>query len=384
MHIKYILGLLLLCLYSTTLAQAYNDGQPQRLSPMSIPSSPAFSLLGVNPEIVTRPSDVKEFKVDWRIKNYKLAPDLAIEAQPLWWLYYRRKSPKEFLKTNKFQKILSTLTMSLATAKIDNANHMAYAAKVNLYKEYDPYSDFEIIKTYEEQIIKEIKPLSDSLERMQIRKINIGDTDVRDSLEKAIYLLDGEIKLRREAFMQDFAIEADQRIRERWNMDMVDLAFGRVYKYDNDALDSLKFERAGYGIWLNAAKGIGKNSLITGIAKMNQIGKNRNYMLGAAYRFGSYKYNFFAELAMTRMNNVPENGFADEEQFASLRANDLGTGWYMYDEGTLSYTSWTMAYGGDFKLSHNILLNFSLRTELKSNFKFERFLPIANVVCLMK
>ena len=49
------------------------SGDIMRKSEFAIPSSPAFSLLGVTPEMVTRPGSVQDFKVDWRLKNYNIA-----------------------------------------------------------------------------------------------------------------------------------------------------------------------------------------------------------------------------------------------------------------------------------------------------------------------
>ena len=79
-------------------------------SEVSIPSAPAFAMLGVNPEFVMRPSDLRSFKVDWRIKNYNLAPDLALEAQPLWHFYYKKRSFDEYLSSGMVAKKLSTLS----------------------------------------------------------------------------------------------------------------------------------------------------------------------------------------------------------------------------------------------------------------------------------
>lgn len=372
----------IILLLSTQYSYAQED-QPN-INAMSIPSSPAFSLLGVNPELVTRPSDVKEFKVDWRIKNYKLAPDLAFEAQPMWWLYYRNKSPKEFLNSSTLEKIFSTTTISLATAKIDNVNHLAYSIKFNLYKSYDPFSDFNAIQENEAILHESINPISEEIEILQVLKAQEKNMDSLSIIQTKIDDLKYNRKVLIQENMRQFSEECNLRIQENWNMDMVDFAFGKVYKYDNAGLDSLNFEKAGYGIWVNASKGIGKHGLWTGILKMNKIGQNRNYMLGTGYRFGSYKYNFFGELVLTKMNNVPDNGFDTDEQFAALRADDLGNGWYKYADGEEDYTTWTLSYGGDFKLSRNILLNFALRTELKGDLSFQRFLPVANIICLMK
>jgi len=384
MKIKFI-ALLASCLLtiSQVYAQDYQELSETNMAAMSIPSSPAFSLLGVNPEIVTRPYDVKEFKVDWRIKNYKIAPDLALEAQPLWWAHYRNKTPKEFIKMSRLERILSTMTMSLATAKIDNVNHLAHACKFNIYKEYDPYQDFKLIESNEKARFKEIIPVDKEIEKLKEELKEQVNKDSIEIINEEIEILEYRKKAISKLTMDNFAQQATDRIQEHWNMDMLDFAFGRVYKYDNAGIDSLNFQKAGYGIWINGAKGVGKNGLLTGLLKMNKVGVNRNYMLGASYRFGNYKYNFFAELVRTKMNNIEDNGFLEEEQFANLRADDIGSAWYQFAEGDESNVTWTMSYGGDFKLSRNILLNFALRTELKGDFSFTRFLPVANIICLM-
>lgn len=379
-----ILATIVFVILSLTLSAQYLDENMPEVTPMGIPSAPAFGLLGVNPEIISKPSDVKEFKVDWRIKNYKLAPDLALEAQPLWYLYYRKKSPSYYSTLDPVQRILSTTSLSLATAKIDNANHLSYAVKLNVYKEHDPYLDTKRVKSKEDEIKKETKKLIDTLESLRIQLSKENDLAKRDSFEQQIEYNRWQVANIKNEKIQEFKEESIDFVIENWNMDMVDLAFGRVYKYDNDAFDSLNFQKAGYGIWINAAKGIGKNGLVTAMIKSNRIGKNNDLLIGASYRYGSERYNFFAELVMNRMQNMFENGFDDEEQFANLRAPDLGQGWYMFEEGEERQTYWTMSYGGDFKLSKNILLNFSLRTELNGDLSFKRFLPIANIICLMK
>ena len=375
-----------LMLFTITLfnlsAQNDNYGMP-KLNPMAIPSSPAFSLLGVNPEIVTRPSDVKEFKVDWRIKNYKLAPDLALEAQPLWWLYFRTKSPSEYTRMNPIARVLSTTSISLATAKIDNANHLSYAAKINVYKENDPYLNSAMINAKEQEINVLSYPINKAIDSLKLKRSKALFQDTVDMIDNEIKSLTFEKEIIRRTKMEEFQAESAEFIHQNWNMDMVDVAFGRVFKYDNAALDSLNFDRAGYGIWINGAKGIGRNGLLSGIIRYNRIGQNNNYMLGASYRYGSQKYNFFAEFVLHRTSNNVENGFDEEEQFASLRSADLGTGWYKFEDGGEPINYMTMAYGGDFRLNRSILLNFALRTDLTGKLSFKRFLPIANIVCLM-
>jgi len=95
--VKNIALIFFCCSLATHRLNAQEEGYASlKASEMVIPSSPAFALLGVNPEMVLRPSDLKSFKVDWRIKNYNLAPDLALEAQPLWHFYYKKKANKPY------------------------------------------------------------------------------------------------------------------------------------------------------------------------------------------------------------------------------------------------------------------------------------------------
>ena len=115
--INLLIASLLLLVALPAVAQDYDEYAEE--TNFFIPSAPAFTMLGVTPEIVTRPGYTREFKVDWRIKNYNLAPDLALEAMPVWFLYYDRHDLDVYRRATPLQKTLSTLSFSMATAKID-------------------------------------------------------------------------------------------------------------------------------------------------------------------------------------------------------------------------------------------------------------------------
>lgn len=367
--------------YSPIIAQYDNETWPEVL-PQAIPSAPAFSLLGVNPETVTRPSDVKSFKVDWRLKNYKVAPDLAFEAQPIWWLHTRKKGPRAYRDASNFGRMLSTASFSLATAKLDNVNHLAYAIKFNVYKEHDPFLQSDFMDMKEEELIADLTPLEFQIDSLQLIYSRTTSPQAKQELEQQLASLKSEKKMLTRMKMDEVADEAVDFDAHNWNMDMVDVAFGRVFKYNNGGIDSLKFDGAGFGLWVNAAKRAGKHGLVTGLFKINKIGINTDLMLGGSYRFGSKKYNFFAELVYKYIGNSFDNGFDEDEEFGDLYTEDLGNAWYEYGEGE-GYSAWAISYGGDFRLGKNVLLNFAIRTELASGFTFDRLLPVANLVCLM-
>lgn len=375
------IGFILIGLCALCQIQA-QESHLQDVVPHAIPSAPAFSLLGVNPELVTRPSDVKEFKVDWRIKNYKVAPDLALEAQPLWWLYYRKKRPGELKNMSHLQRILSTTSVSFATAKVDNVNHLAWAIKANVYKEFDLLQSQKHLTKVQKSIDDQLEPYQFLIDSIQFDMHKSRNKDSLKLKREMVRDLRFEMKLVQKREMENLKEEAESLVQENWNMDMIDFSLGRVYTYNNAGIDSLRLRKAGWGFWLNGAKGIGKNGLVTGLLRINRVGVNTDYWLGGSYRFGNGRYNFFGEVVYQRRNNNPENGFLDEEQFSELRSEDLGNGWYGFKDGD-GYSMWTIAYGGDFRLNNNILLNFALRTNLESGLKFSSFLPIANIICLM-
>lgn len=354
---------------------------------MSIPSSPAFAILGVNPETVLRPSDLKSFKVDWRIKNYNLAPDLALEAQPLWHFYYKKKSFDKYATYNKLTKKLSTLSMSLGTAKIDNLNHASYALKLNLYKKNDVINDTALLKKIYDEYRMESKFYDLQLDSLVELRYITNDPKMKEEIEKEMELVRYERRNLLDNSRQEYKDIIERYNNEHWNNTMLDAAFGSVYTYDNGGIDSLKIKKAGYSLWINGCLKSGDHGLLTGMVKYTRIAESANKLLGLSYRYGSHKYNFYVELVYENLANYfdagEEEAFDDEEYYGAKYIEDLGSGWYNFNN-TKSKTQYTIAYGGDFKLSRNILLNFALRTQFGNEIKLTRFLPVANIVCLMK
>ncbi len=350
--------------------------------PKDIPSAPAFSLLGVNPEFISKPSDIKSFKVDWRIKNYQIAPDLALEGQPLWWLFYKNRSIEDFHHSSAMNKILATTSLSFGTAKLDGINHMAYALKWNIYKEKNQIAIDSLAnqiihsnKLYEQEINQQI----DSLNRI----LNQKNTKTRSEILSIVGALKKQQRENKKRSLQEYKERAQTLNYNRWNADFIELALGKVYTYNNGGLDSLKINSAGFGIWLNAGKTVGKNALASAMLRVNKIGTNTDLYLGGSFRYGSQRYNFFTELIYLKKGNHIDNGFSEEEFFEENYSEDLGVGWIEFADGN-SQTEITLSYGGEFKLRKNILLNFALKNRMDGNLKFNKLIPTANVICLME
>jgi len=354
---------------------------------MSIPSAPAFAMLGVNPELVMRPSDLKSFKVDWRIKNYNLAPDLALEAQPLWHFYYKKRTFDEYAAASRFAKKLSTLSLSAGTAKIDNINHASYSIKVNLYKKNDVINDTMLLKQLKSEHRKQLEKYNLQIDSLITLRYNSTDPKRKDEIDRALDVIRYEMQNTHEISRLKYKNIIEQYSAEHWNTTMIDVAFGSVYTYDNAGIDSLKVKRAGYAIWLNGGLKMGDHGLMSGMFRYTKIVDSSNKMFGLNFRYGSQRYNFYAEVVYEVLGNYfdpnQELAFDQDEYFANKYIEDIGSGWLDFNN-TETKTQYTIAYGGDFKLSKNILLNFALRTQFTSEIKLTRLLPVANIICLMK
>lgn len=383
-----ILLLLVLLVFFTFITNAQDEGYEElKNAEMSIPSAPAFAMLGVNPEYVTRPSDLKSFKVDWRIKNYNLAPDLALEAQPLWHFYYKNRSFDEYAAASRFAKKLSTLSLSAGTAKIDNINHASYSFKLNLYKKNDVINDSTLLKHLKTEHNHQIDGFNQQIDSLVILRYQTTDPKRKDEIDKELDIIRYEQKNIHEISRLKYRNIIDQYNAENWNNTMLDAAFGSVYTYDNGAIDSLKVKRAGFAIWVNGCLKMGDHGLMSGLFRYTKIVDSSNKMFGLSYRHGSQKYNFYAEIVYEILGNYfdpnQEFAFDEDEYFAGKYIEDIGSGWLDFNN-TDSKIQYTMAYGGDFKLSRNILLNFALRAQFSKDIKLTRLLPVANIVCLMK
>ncbi len=332
-------------------------------SEFAIPSAPAFSLMGVTPELIPRPGVVRNFKVDWRIRDYQGAPDLAVEALPVWMIFFNSGDLDKYRNASSFARMLSTLSFSLSTASFNNTNHLGYAVKLNLFRAKDPLNDQSLLDDFHQQIqeenaetraqIQELEGLAQETEDPELRKLYRKEIKQLKSVSQDI------IRAKRqelESIRQDYTLQ-------NWNASMLDLAFGKVYSFDRGQVDSLGIIYQGYGLWLNGGIKSGKNGYISGMVKLSKYGNDDVFQAGISMRYGNPKFNFYLESMYERTSTVFDPEF---------------------DPFEIKETNYRLSYGGDFHLSRGILLNFSLQTRFDDGFRFKDFLPIANITCLMR
>ncbi len=341
---------------------AYDDfGNVIKGTEFSIPVSPAFVMLDATPDRIIKPGMPRNFKVDWSLRTYSFQPNLAIEAQPLWHLLYDRAPLSKYQKANPLLKMLSTLSASVGVLQRDTINNLAWGFKMNIYRSRDPLSDPELVDSLnmlvgvdEKNMTTELKQLRKQVEKFKGRK-DAKSVNAQNILFQSIDSLRSELvyyqSMRRETLKE----LQNRYIQRHWNTSMIDVAFARSYVFDRDVtLDSLSLIGEATGMWINASLGIGKQWLLSGMAQYTLRAESDAFLWGANMRYGNGRYNFFTEFFMQSFTLQPDNN------------------------------SFTIAYGGDFKLSRSVLLNFSLRNRFSNKIVLKEILPIANIICLMR
>lgn len=346
-----------------------------RASEFTIPVSPAFDLLAVNPSQILRPNNIREFKVDWSFRSWRLKPNLAIQAQPIWEIFYNRADLRPYQRSSSFLKTLSTLDFSAGTIEDDaQSRRVALAAKINLYRERDPLSDIEVFTvdtTFNRLQASRMSMLVDLQMKRNRADINMRDRlryeQQMDSIQQEYNNLD---KLQKDN-IQNLAL---RYLRSNWNASHVDVAFGQIFSYNNPQLDSLVLQGQATAFWVSASKGIGRKVLLTGLFKyiMQErrndplaINASGNIVsMGMGVRYGGSKFNFFADLLYSQGN-------------AQFVLNDPGL-------NLTQLSALSISYGGDWRLSRNVMLSYGVRTDYTKQMQFKNIIPVANLACMMR
>lgn len=365
----------------------------------AIPASPAFNLLNDNvPSRIQRYSTLHDFKVDWSFYSGQISngisPGLAIEAQPIWLLFYDQQAATKYRQASSFARTLSTLSLSLGTNVTNDKNWLAWGAKLNLYRQHDPLKDPKFLKSLEETTNSEKEVFFlriNDLEREKIllRKMS-PDFDQRFmELEDSILQMQMAIKEVEMSQSQRLAEVREDYIRKHWNSSYLDVAYGRLATFKmlnkefsrtienpstgldttiNFTSNSLELSSEGWSGWVSGGVKAGKNGLVSGMARYGVkpstiLGATSNTLsFGLNLRYGSNRFNFFIE------------GFYDQakSEFKNLEGESFEQKFYVF------------TFGGDWRFNKNVMLTFGIRQT--KDFDNDTYLlqPLINVNCLMR
>lgn len=404
-----IIGIGLALLLPVILTAQDNAGNKAgRLSPkeFSIPPSPVFDLMGVTPSQINRTSDIKDFKVDWSFKDWKLNPNLAIQSQPVWEIFYNRKNLDRYQQASAFMRKLASIDVSVGTVQNEESDRrIGFAVKMNIVRQKDPLMATELYEDIGSRFTDEKAQLVQQLKELEIKL----DT-TKNILEKPD--LRNQIAATRETLLslnarrnEEINSRAAIFVTEHWNAASLDIAFGRVYTYQTDSAGSLRKLRlnrnTGMGLWLNGGFPLGKKIMVSGLARITQydeqidfllrdrntleetnetaVAENNIYSLGINLRYGSPVYSFFAEFlherkstrsAVTALQKTFEEP-ADREIVSS------SVNWTVLHPNNLTI-------GGDWRIGKNLMINYGMRWVFDNKGKTQAFIPVAGVSCMMR
>jgi hypothetical protein len=405
-----LLIILLLCtLHMYTTAQTAKEiKDAEKLVPkeFAIPASPLFDLLGAAPNQVARSSNLKDFKVDWSFKNWRVNPNIAVQGQPIWEIFYNKKSIEKYQSASNFQRMLASLDLSVGSITNDISDRrLGGALKMNLFTKKDPLrvkgAYDEIQKTFDEELVQLKKNEAELLK-------NLDSLTKPSDLQKAREALKENDALRASFYSRkNDAVQekAKQFVADNWNASYIDVAYGKIYSYATDSAGSFKKLRinrnTGNGAWVNFGKGIGKRGLVSGLIRSSfyeeevtfnlknditgeetpdtTIAANKLYTIGLNFRYGGPVFNFFAEV-IYEGKTLKTPIAAVNEVFKAPSGNSIVTSTVMWDV----VHPYTVNFGGDWRIGRNVVLNYGMRLVMDKNYKAVSFTPIANISCMMR
>lgn len=407
---RYLSILFTLCvniLLTASAAAQQEETKAGRVSPkeLTIPPSPIFDLMGATPSQINRTSDIKDFKVDWSLK-YGINPNLAIQSQPVWEIFYNRKDLSKYQNTSGFMRKLASLDVSLGTIQDDdNYRRLGGAVKLNLFRERDPLMARELYEDISLKYKNEKAELEQELKDLQMKLDTTANILEKPGLRSQIKSTEEQLNSQNSRRMGEINQRAKVFVDENWNASSLDVAIGRTHTFKSDSSGTFGMKRnnrsTGTGAWINGNIGIGKKMLMTCLVRSfwfdDQVDfrikdmttgdetaqkttvKNSVYSLGLNFRYGGSIYTFFVEMlceykkiktpddALNRSFKEPGNM---QIVAASLKWEDIQPN--------------ILSIGGDWRISRSVIINYGMRCVFDRNWKFATFIPVATVSCMMR
>ena len=102
--------------------QVIQTESPAKITPreINVASSSIFDLMGVSSSQISKTSDVKDLKVDWSFKSWRLNPNIAIQGQPVWEIVYNRSDLSKYRSAGYFMRTLASMDISAGTVQAEN------------------------------------------------------------------------------------------------------------------------------------------------------------------------------------------------------------------------------------------------------------------------
>src|SRR5688572_1304573 len=378
-----------------------------RVSPkeLAISPSPIFDLMGATPSQVTRLGDIKDFKVDWSLK-YGVNPNLAIQSQPFWEFFYNRKDLSKYQQASGFMRKMASIDLSVGTIQDDGGyRRFGGAVKLNLYREKDPLMAKDLYEDIGIKYKQEKTDLELQLKETRYKLDTINNILEKPAVRTQIRSIEEQLNSQNSKRMAEINERAKIFVDEYWNASSLDFAFGKVYTFKSDSTGTFGMKRnnrsTGWGVWINGNLGIGNKFLLTGLARAfsyddqvdfiikdlssgtetSQTALEMNYMysMGLNLRYGGAIYTFFIEVLYEykKLNAADEALTRAYKKPGNVQIIGSSLKWEAVHPNTFTF-------GGDWRVSRSVIINYGMRSVFDSKWKFKTFTPVATISCMMR
>jgi hypothetical protein len=379
-----------------------------RLTPkeLTIPPSPVFDLMGVTPSQINRTTDIKDFKVDWSFKSWKLSPNLALQSQPVWEILYNRKDIAKYQLASPFMRRLASLDVSIGSVQNEESDRrIGFATKLNLYQQKDPLMARDLYTGISEKYTTEKKDLESALNEARLKLDTTNSILEKPALRAAVKSIEESLLSLNSRRREEINGIAKVFVAENWNAASLDVAFGRIYTYKTDSVGTLKGLRlnrnTGWGGWLNGSIGLGKRALLTGLfrttwyeeelffsvedestgdqTQQTAIAENTLFSTGINLRYGNPVYTFFVEFLYEKKGlKTPVEALSDAfVPAAGSKVVSSTVNWDIVHPNNISL-------GGDWRVGRSVIINYGMRCVFSEHWTFQTFTPVVSISCMMR
>jgi hypothetical protein len=389
-------------------ASAQEETSNKRISPkeFAIPASPVFDVMGVTPSQVNRTADIKDFKVDWSFKSWRLNPNLALQSQPVWEIFYNRKDLSKYQAASGFMRKMASLDLSVGSVQDENEDRrIGFALKANLFRKHDPLMAKELYADIGERYKQEKTDLQVTLSQLEKQLDSTTNILEKPALREQIRSTEEQLLSINSRRNSEINERAKIFTAEHWNASSLDIAIGRVYSYQTDADGSLKSLRlnrnTGFSGWLNGSLGMGKKLLLSGLLRSSwyeeelefqlrntqtgeeqtelAVAENMLFTMGMNLRYGGPYFNFFAEFLYERKGlKTPTEAL--EKVFGTPTGFEVVGNTVKWDVVQPN----TISFGGDWRFNRSVVLNYGMRCIFDRSWTFTRFIPVVSIACMMR
>ncbi|MFT3796199.1 hypothetical protein [Flavobacterium sp.] len=252
---------------------------------LTIPNTPAFSILDHEPSSVMRPASVKKLSSDLLNsfdKDGKLIMDVGIEVLPYWLKNRPALTREQYLYARPMQNFLQSLAISAAMVKdtVTNENNLGVGFRFQLFQgrltpQFDKVeTDLKTLETMmgliaaekeDETVAEAIEAIVANLEAMKMSQ-NISDEQILDLRQRALEL--SEKKFVNVAKFCEALIDSYQKDRMALAQKLVALE-GKRLGLSLEAAGASKFATSGNqalrkaGLWMNLNNYTNENNAFT-------------------------------------------------------------------------------------------------------------------------